>query len=431
MTEILKKEGNKVFFNIELDAETIDSAEKTVYNQNKGKFSLPGFRKGKVPRKMIELTYGPDVFFEDAINLILQDKYDEAIEELGLEVVAHPNININEEYEKGKPVLLEIDVEVKPEIVLGDYSKIELEDVVYEVTEELVNSELEQARAMAARVVNVDDRAVQDGDLVNINYAGEIDGVPFDGGTAENFDLKIGSGQFIAGFEEQLVGKEKGEHVEVVVTFPEDYHGEDVAGKEAHFHVDINNISYEELPELDDEFVKDISEFDTLEEYKNSVKSNLELQMGERSDKEKRDKVVEAVVEAAEFDLPEAMVDSQVNFELNNFAYTLQAQGIDFNQYMELTGGSLESLKDHFRPNSTKNLRSQLVLEAIGEAEKIEVTDEELDAEIERTADLYNPETDEERKDIVDSLKENAENIREGLKEKNTIDFLMSKAIFK
>ncbi|NLY21503.1 MAG: trigger factor [Tissierellia bacterium] len=431
MTEILKKEGNKVFFNIELDAETIDSAEKTVYNQNKGKFSLPGFRKGKVPRKMIELTYGPDVFFEDAINLILQDKYDEAIEELGLEVVAHPNININEEYEKGKPVLLEIDVEVKPEIVLGDYSKIELEDVVYEVTEELVNSELEQARAMAARVVNVDDRAVQDGDLVNINYAGEIDGVPFDGGTAENFDLKIGSGQFIAGFEEQLVGKEKGEHVEVVVTFPEDYHGEDVAGKEAHFHVDINNISYEELPELDDEFVKDISEFATLEEYKNSVKSNLELQMGERSDKEKRDKVVEAVVEAAEFDLPEAMVDSQVNFELNNFAYTLQAQGIDFNQYMELTGGSLESLKDHFRPNSTKNLRSQLVLEAIGEAEKIEVTDEELDAEIERTADLYNPETDEERKDIVDSLKENAENIREGLKEKNTIDFLMSKAIFK
>lgn len=431
MTEILKKEGNKVYFNIEIDSASIEKAEQDVYKKNRSQFSLPGFRKGKVPKKMIEMTYGADVFFEDAINALLPEKYEAAVEELGLEVIDQPNININEEYEKGASVILEINVEVKPEIVLGDYSNIELENVVYEVTDELVNSELEQARAMAARVINIDDRPVQDGDTVNIDFHGMIDDVPFEGGHGHDHDLVIGSNSFIPGFEEQLIGASKGDHVDVKVTFPEEYHAEELAGKEAVFHVDVNNISFEELPELDDELVKDISEFDTLEEYKDSVKAKLELQMGERSDAEKRESVVNAVVEAAEFELPEAMIESQVNFELNNFAYTLQAQGIDFAQYMELTQGSVDSLKDHFRPNSIKNLKSQLVLEAIAEAEAIEVTDADLDAEIERLVEMYEPKDEGEKEEILKNLKSNSENIKEGLKEKKTIEFLLDKAVFK
>lgn len=431
MTEILKKEGNKVYFNIEIDSASIEKAEQDVYKKNRSQFSLPGFRKGKVPKKMIEMTYGADVFFEDAINALLPEKYEAAVEELGLEVIDQPNININEEYEKGASVIMEIEVEVKPEIKLGDYSKIELENVVYEVTDELVNSELEQARGMAARVINIDDRPVQDGDTVNIDFHGMIDDVPFEGGHGHDHDLVIGSNSFIPGFEEQLIGASKGDHVDVKVTFPEEYHAEELAGKEAVFHVDVNNISFEELPELDDELVKDISEFDTLEEYKDSVKAKLELQMGERSDAEKRESVVNAVVEAAEFELPEAMIESQVNFELNNFAYTLQAQGIDFAQYMELTQGSVDSLKDHFRPNSIKNLKSQLVLEAIAEAEAIEVTDADLDAEIERLVEMYEPKDEGEREEILTNLKSNSENIKEGLKEKKTIEFLLDKAVFK
>lgn len=432
MTEILKKEGNKVYFNLSVPYDTVEKAQQAVYLKEKGKFSVPGFRKGKVPRKIIEMTYGHDIFFEDAINDILPDLYENAVEELKLELAGRPDISIPEPFEKDKDVKIEVAVDVMPEIELKDYSTIEIPKIEYEVTDELINNELESERKKAGRVSEVTDRAAEMGDTLKIDFHGMIDDEPFEGGHAHDQELELGSNAFIPGFEEQLVGAKVGDHVDVKVTFPEEYHAEELAGKDAVFHVDVLEIATVELPELDDEFVKDISEFDTLDEYKADLKEKMAASFEERAKRETRDKVVEKIVEYAEFEVPEGLIESQIDSEINNFGANLQMQGIDFQQYLEWTQGNMQEMRDTFRPISEKNAKIQLVLEAIGKKENIEVSEDEINEEIENLAKTYYPEDEEEAKKFIENVKSrDTDYFKKNLTDKKTIDLLMEKVVYK
>lgn len=432
MTEISKKEGNKVHFNLTVPYDKVEKAQQAVYLKEKGKFSVPGFRKGKVPRKIIEMTYGHDIFFEDAINEILPDIYEEAVEELKLDLAGRPDITIPEPFEKDNDVKIEVAVDVKPEIELKDYSTLEMPKIAYEVTDELIENELEREREKAGRVTVITDRAAEMGDTLKIDFHGMIDDEPFEGGHAHDQELKLGSGQFIPGFEEQLVGSKAGDHVDVKVTFPEDYHAEELAGKEAVFHTNVSEITNVELPEVDDEFVKDISEFDTLEEYKNNLKEEMTKSFEERAKRESREKVVEKILEYAEFDVPEGLVEAQVDDELNNFAARLQAQGIDFQQYLDITQENYGEMRNTFRPYAEKSVRSQLILEAIAKKENIEISEDEINEEMETLAKTYYPEDEEERNKFVEDLKSrNTDFFKQNLTERKTIDLLMDKVVYK
>ncbi|NLC04016.1 MAG: trigger factor, partial [Tissierellia bacterium] len=340
-----KKENNKVTFNIEVEFDKFEENLQKAYLKNRGKFSLPGFRKGKVPRKILEMNYGEDLFYEDAINLILPEEYDLAITELGLEPVDTPEVDVDE-IQKDKPVMIKFQVDVKPEIKLGDYKNIELEKVEYNVTDEIIDNELKRVQDTNGRLVDAADREVQDGDHLKIDYEGSVDGVLFPGGSAEGQNLEIGSNTFIPGFEEQLIGKKIGEEVEVKVTFPEDYQEESLMGKEASFKVTIHEIKEKELPELDDEFAKDVSEFDTLDEYKASIKENLEENFKRREKIELENRVIDEVVSMSELDVPEAIINTQLETEVGEFDHQLRSQGIELEQYLSMTGSTMEEIKE-------------------------------------------------------------------------------------
>lgn len=384
-----KKEKNTVHFNMELPAGDFEKALQQTYLKNRGRFNIPGFRKGKVPRKIIEMNFGEEIFYEDAINMLLPDAYSSAIEELELEPVDSPEVDV-EEIKNGEPIKVNFSVEVKPEVKLGDYSEIELEKVDYSVTDEMVQAELDKARDMNSRMVDAGDREVQEGDILTIDFAGFVDGDQFPGGTAEDQTLEIGAGQFIPGFEEGLVGKSKGEDVDVEVTFPEEYHEESLKGKPAVFKVTIKEIKVKELPELDDEFAKDVSEFDTIEEYKNNLKEELAKSLENQERIETENNLVDKVVELSEVEIPEAMIQTQVENEIKDFEYRVKNQGFELDQYLELTGTTMSDLELNFRPMAEKRVKADLVLEAIAEAEGVQVTDEDLDAELEKMADQYN-----------------------------------------
>lgn len=422
-----KKEKNTVHFNIEVPTEDFEKALQQAYMKNRGKFNIPGFRKGKVPRKIIEMNYGDDIFFEDAINLLLPEAYSNAIDELGLEPVDSPEVDIDE-MELGKPIQVKFSVEVKPEVKLGDYKSIELEKVDYSVTEAMINNEVDREREQNARIIDAGDRAVADGDLVTIDFAGYIDGELFEGGSAEDHDLTIGSNQFIPGFEEGLIGKNKGEEVNVEVTFPEEYHEESLKGKPAVFKVTIKEIKVKELPELDDEFAKDVSEFDTLEEYKNNIKETLEKSLKEQEKIETENKLVEKVVELSEIDLPEAMIKSQIESEIKDFEYRVRSQGFDMDQYLELTGTSREDLELNFRPISERRVKADLVLEAIAKAEDVQVTDEDLDKELEKLAEQYQQANKE--KFIKDMKKGDLGFLKAGISNSKVLDMLVDNIKF-
>lgn len=422
-----KKEKNTVHFNIEVPTGDFEKALQQAYMKNRGKFNIPGFRKGKVPRKIIEMNYGDDIFFEDAINLLLPEAYSNAIDELGLEPVDSPEVDIDE-MELGKPIQVKFSVEVKPEVKLGDYKSIELEKVDYSVTEAMINNEVDREREQNARIIDAGDRAVADGDLVTIDFAGYIDGELFEGGSAEDHDLTIGSNQFIPGFEEGLIGKNKGEEVNVEVTFPEEYHEESLKGKPAVFKVTIKEIKVKELPELDDEFAKDVSEFDTLEEYKNNIKETLEKSLKEQEKIETENKLVEKVVELSEIDVPEAMIKSQIESEIKDFEYRVRSQGFDMDQYLELTGTSREDLELNFRPISERRVKADLVLEAIAKAEDIQVTDEDLDKELEKLAEQYQQANKE--KFIKDMKKGDLGFLKAGISNSKVLDMLVDNIKF-
>ena len=423
-----KKENNKVSFNIEIPAGDFEKGLQKAYLKNRGHFNIPGFRKGKVPRKIIEMNYGEEIFYEDAINSVLPEAYDKAIVELELDPVDSPEVDI-EEIEKGKPVMVKIQVEVKPEVKLGDYKSIEIEKVEYNVTDELVENELKSVQDMNGRIIDAGDRAVKEGDILTIDYAGYVGEEQFEGGTAEKQQLEIGSNQFIPGFEDQLVGKNKDEEVNVVVTFPEEYHEESLKGKDATFKVTIHEIKEKELPELDDEFAKDVSDFDTLEEYKTSIKEKLEKDFKNKEEIEQENNLIEMVVDMCEVELPEAMINTQLENEVAEFDHRLKSQGLGLEQYLSLTNSSEESLKEQLRPVALKRVKGDLVLEAIAKAENFEVTEEELDKELEKMAEIY--QQDNKEKFVKDMKRGDLGFLKTSLINQKTIEFLMSNAKFK
>lgn len=422
-----KKENNKATFTIEIGEDKFQEAVQKAYLKNRSRFNIPGFRKGKAPRKIIEMNYGEGVFYEEALNIILPDAYEEAIKELSLEPVDTPDVDI-EQLESAKPVIFKVEVTIKPEVKLGEYKSIEVEKVEYNVTDEDVEEELKNIRDMNYRLVDASDREAKEKDVLNINFEGYLGEEKFEGGSAENQELEIGAGRFIPGFEEQLIGKKKGDLVDVKVTFPEDYFEENLKGKEALFKVTINDIKEKEFPVLDDEFAKDVSEYDTLEEFKNSIRERLEKEAKNKEEMERETSVIKALVESSEVDIPQVMIDNQIQNEIGEFDYRLRLQGLSIDRYFELTNSSIEDLKEQIRPNAENRVKSDLVLEAVAKAENIQASDEDLDKELERMAVEYNHEDVEKFKQ--DMKLGDLEYLKEGIMRDKTIEFLMSNAKF-
>ena len=361
--------------------------------KNKNKISMPGFRKGKAPRAMIEKMYGKGIFYEDAANSIIPDAYADAAKESELEIVAQPEIDVTQ-IESGKPFIFTATVALKPEVTLGEYKGIEVEKKEVEVTDEEVEAEINKVRESNARMLDIDDRATQDGDTVLIDFDGYVDGKQFEGGKADDYSLVLGSHSFIDNFEEQLVGKNIGDDVEVNVTFPENYQAEELQGKPAVFKVKIKEIKVKELPELDDDFAQDVSNFDTIAEYKEDLKKKLTENKEEALKREREEAVIGKIIENAQMDIPEQMVDAQTRQMTQEFAQRLSSQGLSIDQYMQFTGLTPQKMIEELKPQALKRIQSRLVLEAVVAAENIETTEEELDKEIENMASMYQMEVD-------------------------------------
>ena len=404
--QVEKLENNTAKLTIEVPAEELDKAIQKAYQKNKNKFNVPGFRKGKVPYAMIEKMYGAGVFYEEAANDLIPEAYANAAAESELEIVARPEINVTQ-IEKGKPFVFEAEVTLKPEIKLGKYKGVKVEAMDTTVTDEDVAAELDKVKEQNARLVAADDKAVEDGDQTTIDFEGFVDGVAFEGGKGEDYPLTIGSHSFIDTFEEQLIGKKVGEEVEVNVTFPEQYQAEELAGKPAMFKVTIKEIKVKEYPELDDDFAQDVSEFDTLDEYKADIKKNLEEKKAQEAEADKESKVIEAIVNDSEMDIPEKMIEAQSQQMVEEFAQNIAMQGISFDQYMQFTGTTVDQLTEQVKPQAEARVQSSLVLEAIVKAEKIEASDEEFDEEIKRMAERYQMEADKVNELLSDDDKKN------------------------
>lgn len=398
-------EKNMAKLTIEVAAEEVEKAIQAAYLKEKGKISMPGFRKGKVPRKMIEKMYGTGVFYEDAANIVIPKAYSEAAKECGEEIVSQPEISVTQ-IGAGQPFIFTAEVALKPAVTLGDYKGVEVEKTPVEVSEEEVDKEVDKERENNSRTIDVDDRAVEKGDMIKLNFEGFVDGTPFEGGKAEDYSLTIGSGSFIPGFEDQLIGAKIGEEVEVNVTFPEEYHAAELKGKPAVFKCTVNEIKVKELPEADDEFAKDVSEFDTLAEYKDDIRAKLLEKKTADAKREKQNKTVAKAVENATMEIPEAMITEQVRRMADDFARRLQSQGLSMDQYMQFTGLTMDALAQQMRPEALKRIQNSLVLEAIAKAENIEVSDEKVNEEIEKMAAAYKMEADKLKELIGDAEKE-------------------------
>ena len=392
--QVEKLEGNMAKLTIEVSAEDFEAAVEKAYQKNRNKLNIPGFRKGKAPRKMIEQMYGKEIFFEDAANYAIPSAYAKAVDECTEEIVSQPKIDI-EQAEAGKPFVFTAEVALKPEVTLGVYKGVEVEKTDASVTDEEVDAAIERERESSARTVSVEDRAVQDGDMTTLDFEGFVDGVAFEGGKGENYPLTIGSNTFIPGFEEQLIGAELDKEVEVNVTFPEDYQAQELAGKPAVFKCTIKEIKEKQLPDLDDEFASEVSEFETLAEYKESVKKDLEEKKAEEAKLEKEDKVVDAIIAAAKMDIPAAMLETQQRQMAEDFAQRIQMQGISIDQYFQITGLTRAAFLEQIKPQAQKRIQSRLVLEAVAKAENIGASDEEYNEEIKKMADAYQMDIEE------------------------------------
>ena len=391
--QVEKLENNMAKLTIEVSSEEFENAIAKAYKKNKNKISMPGFRKGKAPRAMIEKMYGKGIFYEDAANSIIPDAYADAAKESELEIVAQPEIDVTQ-IESGKPFIFTATVALKPEVTLGEYKGIEVEKKEVEVTDEEVEAEINKVRESNARMLDIDDRATQDGDTVLIDFDGYVDGKQFEGGKADDYSLVLGSHSFIDNFEEQLVGKNIGDDVEVNVTFPENYQAEELQGKPAVFKVKIKEIKVKELPELDDDFAQDVSNFDTIAEYKEDLKKKLTENKEEALKREREEAVIGKIIENAQMDIPEQMVDAQTRQMTQEFAQRLSSQGLSIDQYMQFTGLTPQKMIEELKPQALKRIQSRLVLEAVVAAENIETTEEELDKEIENMASMYQMEVD-------------------------------------
>ena len=415
-----KLENNMAKLKITVPAEQLEKAIEKAYQKNKNKIQIPGFRKGKAPRKMIEQMYGKGVFYEDAANELIEEEYPKAVEECGEDVVSSPKIDV-EELEAGKDFVFTAEVALKPPVKLGKYKGIEVEKMDLDVTDDEVDAEIDKQRNMNARSIDVTDRAVKDGDTVSLDFEGFVDGVAFDGGKGTDYPLTIGSGAFIPGFEEQLVGFEIGQEGDVNVKFPEDYQAENLAGKDATFKCKVNSIRAKELPELNDESASDAG-FDTVAEYKEDVKKKLEEKKAADEKAKREDAVVRAVIEDSEMELPEAMIETQQRQMVNEFAQRLQMQGMNMDQYLQYTGGSVDQMLAQVKPQAIERIKSRLVLEAVAEAEKIEVSDADVDAEIESMAHQYRMEVEKLKEMMSDAEKKQ---LKSDLAVQKAADFLV------
>lgn len=423
--QVEKLEGNIAKLTIEASAEDFEKAVDKAYQKNKNKLSVPGFRKGKVPRKMIEKMYGNTVFYEEAANILIPSAYAKAIDECTEEVVSQPKIEVVQ-IEAGKPFIFTAEVALKPEVTLGAYKSVEIEKVDTTVTEEEIDEAVNRERESNARTISVEDRAVQDGDMVVLDFEGFMDGAAFEGGKGENYSLTIGSGTFIPGFEEQLIGAEIDKEITVNVTFPEDYHAEELKGKNAEFKCTIKEIKEKELPELDDEFASDVSEFDTMEEYREDLKKQLTKKKEETAEEEKGDKVVEAIIASSQMDIPEAMIETQQRQMAEDFARRIQMQGLSFEQYLQFTGLTRADFMEQMKPQTLKRIQSRLVLCAIAKAENIEATEEEYQEEIQKMADSYHMSV-EELTDMMGKFEEKA--VREDICMKKAYDLVVEQCV--
>ena len=425
--QVEKLENNMAKLTIEVPADDLEKALQSAYMKQKNKISLPGFRKGKVPRQMIEKMYGAEIFYDDAANELIPKAYAEAYDEAELDIVSRPQINVVQ-IEKGKPFIFTADVATKPEVTLGEYKGLEIEKVSTRVTQKEVDAKIQEEAEKNARTITVTDRPVQDGDEVILDFEGFVDGVAFEGGKGENYPLTIGSGSFIPGFEEQLVGAEAEKEMEVKVTFPEDYHAEDLKGKEAVFKCTIHEIKAKELPEIDDEFAAEVSEFDTLEEYKADIKAKIKDQKASEGKRKQEDQAVDAVVKNAQYEIPQPMIETQVMQMADDFAQRIQSQGISLEQYFQFTGMTADKMMDELRPQAIKRIETRLVLEAIAKAENIEISDEKLDEELAKMAESYKMEVDKLKEFMDENEKKQ---MKEDMAVQEAITFLIENAVEK
>ena len=408
--QVEKLEKNMAKLTIEVSAEDLDKAMEKAYQKQKSRISLPGFRKGKAPRKMIESMYGKGVFMEDAVNSLVPQEYTKALGECDLEIVSQPEINVTQ-MEPGKALIFTADVAVKPEVTLGDYKGVEVPKSEIAVTDEEVDAEVKKEQDKNARTVAVEDRAAANGDITTIDFEGFVDGVAFDGGKGTDYALTLGSGTFIPGFEDQLVGANTGDHVEVKVTFPEEYQAKELAGKEAVFQCDVKKIETKEVPELDDEFAKDVSEFDTLAEYKEDVKKKLTEKKEKEARTAKENAAVDKAIENAQMDIPELMTKTECRQMMDDFSRRMQQQGLSMEQYFQFTGQSMDKMMEDMKPQALKRIQTRLVLEKVAEAENIQPSEEEITEEIQKMADAYKMEADKIREAIGESGLEQMKNV--------------------
>ena len=425
--QVERMEKNMAKLTIEVPAEELEKALQKAYQKNKNRINVPGFRKGKVPRQMIEKMYGPEIFYDDAANALIPDAYSAAVDECEFKLVSRPSIEVVK-IEKGQPFVFTAEVAVKPEVTLGQYKGIEVEKIDTTATEEEITAEVDKERENNSRTITVEDRGVQDGDMTVIDFEGFVDGVAFDGGKGTDYPLTIGSGAFIPGFEEQLVGAEIGKELEVNVTFPEEYHAKDLAGKAAVFKCTVKEIKVKELPEADDDFAKDVSEFDTMEEYKADLKKKVEERKAADAKAKKEDAVIEKIIEGATMEIPEAMIETQAEYLVDDFAQRLQMQGMSMDQYMQYTGTTPEAMTNQMKPQAKKRIESRLVLEAVAAAENIEIDDEAIEAEMNRMAEAYKMELDKIKELISEEEKKN---MREGPSIQKAIELVTESAVEK
>ena len=421
--ELLKKEGNVVTLKITVDYDKFNGAVEKAYKKTRGRYNIPGFRKGKAPRKIIEMNYGEGIFYGDAIDALFPEVFVPAVEETGILPIGAPSIDVDE-ISKDNGLVMSVEVEVRPEVKLENYRGVEVTKDVPEVTEEMITEELNRMLDKNSRLVDV-ERNVEDGDIVNIDFKGFVDGEEFEGGNAEGYELTIGSHTFIDNFEEQLVGKALNEEVEVNVTFPEGYSREDLASKPAKFEVKINAIKVREIPELNDEFAADTTEFETLDELKADIKSNLEEQAENMAENQVREEIVNKIAEAADFITPNAMVEDQLDRMMQELNYQLMSQGLQMEMLLEITGKDLKGLREERREDAERLVRGTLVLDEVAKLENIEASEEDVDAELAKMAEMYKMEVEEMKKAL---RPEDLEDIAGQLRVRKTIDFLVENA---
>lgn len=425
--QVEKLEKSMAKLTIEVSADDLEKALQSAYMKQKNKISLPGFRKGKVPRQMIEKMYGAEIFYDDAANELIPKAYSEAYEESGLEIVSQPEIDVVQ-IEKGRPFIFTAEVATKPEVTLGEYKGLEVEKISNRVTQKEVDAKVQEEADKNARTIVVEGRPVQDKDEVILDFEGFVDGEAFEGGKGENHPLTIGSGSFIPGFEEQLIGAEAEQEIEVKVTFPEDYHAEALKGKDAVFKCTVHEIKAKEVPEIDDEFAAEVSEFDTLEEYKADLKAKIKEQKTKEGKAKQEDQAVEKAVENASLDIPPAMLDTQVRQMADDFKRRMQSQGLTVEQYFQFTGMTEEKMTEEMKAEAQKRIKTRLVLEAVVKAENIEVSDERLDKELKKMAEAYRMEADKFKEFMGER---EMKQVKEDIAVQEAITFLVDNAVEK